>query len=93
MAMTRRTVLLSGVSSIIGGTALLRSGRAAAQTAAPGADDTAPVPSVPIAAGYLPVITPNGTTLPWRVVNGVKVFHLIAEPVHHVVAPGLEIEA
>ena len=38
---------------------------------------------------YNPVITPNGTTLPWRVVDGVKVYHLIAEPVRHEIAPGM----
>jgi len=31
--------------------------------------------------GRTPVITPNGTSLPHRMENGVKVFHLIAEPV------------
>ncbi len=41
-------------------------------------------------ADYTPVIVPNGTTLPWRVVNGVKVFHLIAQEVKHVFAAGLE---
>jgi manganese oxidase len=38
---------------------------------------------------YTPVITPNGWTLPYKVVDGVKVFHLIAEPVRHEFAPGL----
>ena len=38
---------------------------------------------------YTPVITPNGSTLPWKVVNGVKVYHLIAEPVRNEFAPGL----
>ena len=38
---------------------------------------------------YNPVITPNGSTLPWKVVDGVKVYHLIAEPVRHEIAPGL----
>lgn len=42
--------------------------------------------------GYSPVITPNGLTLPWKVVNGVKVFHLVAEPVTHEFAPGLVAE-
>src|SRR6058998_689362 len=42
--------------------------------------------------GYKPVITPNGLTLPWKVVNGVKVYHLIAEPVTHEFAPGLVAE-
>jgi manganese oxidase len=38
---------------------------------------------------YTPVITPNGSTLPYKVVGGVKVFHLIAEEVDHQFAPGL----
>jgi manganese oxidase len=38
---------------------------------------------------YTPVITPNGTSLPHRVVDGVKIFHLIAEEVDHEFAPGL----
>src|SRR6201984_2082659 len=38
---------------------------------------------------YAPVITPNGSTLPFKVVGGVKVFHLIAEEVDHEFAPGL----
>ena len=41
---------------------------------------------------YKPVITPNGATLPWRMVDGVKVFHLVAEPVTHEFAPGLVAE-
>jgi manganese oxidase len=35
------------------------------------------------------VITPNGSTLPLRVVDGVKVGHLVAEAVDHEFAPGL----
>ena len=38
---------------------------------------------------YTPVITPNGSTLPFRVVDGVKVFHLTAAPIQHEFAPGL----
>ena len=38
---------------------------------------------------YKPVITPNGTSLPWKIVDGVKVYHLIAEPVRHEFARGL----
>jgi FtsP/CotA-like multicopper oxidase with cupredoxin domain len=38
---------------------------------------------------YTPVITPNGTTLPYKVIDGVKVFHLTAEEVDHEFAPGL----
>ena len=38
------------------------------------------------------VVTPNGHTLPLREVGGVKVGHLIAEPVEHEFAPGLTAE-
>jgi manganese oxidase len=39
---------------------------------------------------YTPVVTPNSFSLPWKIVDGVKVFHLIAEPVEHEFAPGLK---
>jgi manganese oxidase len=35
------------------------------------------------------VVTPNGANLPWKMVEGIKVYHLIAEPVRHEFAPGL----
>lgn len=38
---------------------------------------------------YTPVITPNNVSLPWKIVDGVKVYHLIAEEVDHEFAPGL----
>src|SRR6202790_36635 len=38
---------------------------------------------------YTPVITPNGSTLPYKLVGDVKVFHLIGEKVDHEFAPGL----
>lgn len=39
---------------------------------------------------YKPVVVPNGVKLPWKIVDGVKVFHLIAEPVDHEFTPGLK---
>lgn len=39
---------------------------------------------------YNPVVTLNGWTLPWRMNNGVKEFHLIAEPVVREMAPGMK---
>jgi FtsP/CotA-like multicopper oxidase with cupredoxin domain len=39
---------------------------------------------------YDPVITPNGATLPFKIVGGVKVMHLIAEEFEHEFAPGLK---
>lgn len=39
---------------------------------------------------YTPVVVPNGSKLPWRMVDGVKVFHLIVEEFEHEFAPGLK---
>ena len=38
---------------------------------------------------YTPVVTPGGANLPFKVVDGIKVFHLVAEEVEHEFAPGL----
>ncbi|MFZ6672678.1 multicopper oxidase family protein [Undibacterium sp. Xuan67W] len=37
---------------------------------------------------YNPVLTLNGWTLPWRMNQGIKEFHLVAEPVIREMAPG-----
>lgn len=37
---------------------------------------------------YNPVVTLNGWSLPWRMNDGVKEFHLVAEPVVRELAPG-----
>ena len=42
--------------------------------------------------GRVPVVTPNGRTLPLRTVGGVRVGHLVAMPLRHRFAPGLEAE-
>ena len=42
---------------------------------------------------YTPVVTPNGTTLPWKMVDGVKEFRLIVEEITHEIAPGMVIKA
>jgi manganese oxidase len=39
---------------------------------------------------YNPVVTLNGWTLPWRMNNGVKEFHLVAEPVVREMSPGFK---
>ncbi|MDE0040880.1 MAG: copper oxidase [Candidatus Poribacteria bacterium] len=39
---------------------------------------------------YTPVITPSGTSLAWKIVDNVKVYHLIAEEVSNEFAPGLK---
>ena len=39
---------------------------------------------------YNPMVTLNGWSLPWRMNNGVKEFHLVAEPVVREFAPGMK---
>jgi FtsP/CotA-like multicopper oxidase with cupredoxin domain len=39
--------------------------------------------------GHAPVVTPDGRTLEYRLVDGVKEFHLVAEEIDHEFAPGL----
>jgi len=100
---TRRTVLGSGLAA--GAALIARARLAAAQPGGMGGmggmggTDAAPAP-MPLTHGravageaYTPVVVPNGATLPFEKKGGVKVFHLIAEPVTHTIAPGLEIEA
>lgn len=47
-----------------------------------------PAPAVPRDPRYTPVRTLNGWTLPWRMKDGVKEFHLVAEEIVHEFAPG-----
>lgn len=53
--------------------------------------DERPMPPGEPGKDYSPVVTPNGSTLPWKVLDGVKVYHLIAQEVlNHEFAPGLK---
>ncbi|WP_437734818.1 multicopper oxidase family protein [Sorangium sp. So ce1335] len=75
------------VGGLAAGAALISRGVAHAQER-PGA-----VPRRTAAPGAQPaVVTPNGSTLPLRVVDGVKVGHLVAGPLEHEFAPGLKCE-
>lgn len=50
-------------------------------------------PKPPTGERYTPVIVPNGHTLPFDKRGGVKVFHLVAGPIKHQFAPGLDVDA
>ena len=52
--------------------------------------DTMPPLVPPNGRPYNAVVTINGWTLPWRMNNGVKEFHLVAEPVVREMAPGMK---
>jgi hypothetical protein len=64
-----------------------RTGPAAANDSGHG-DQKAWPPGLPD-KDYMPVIIPNGAKVPWKIVDGVKVFHMVAEEVDHEFAPGL----
>jgi len=76
MSITRRTMLF--------GTALAAVARKARGAAT---SSSSPARNLP----YTPVVTPNGSSLPWKLVGGVKEFHLVAEPVKREFAPGMVI--
>jgi FtsP/CotA-like multicopper oxidase with cupredoxin domain len=93
----RRKLLQSGAAL---SAALLARARLATSQPHHGHHQPAPIPTGKLTKGravagenYTPVVAPNGWTLPFEKKDGVKVFHLIAQPVKHVIAPGLEIEA
>ncbi|KHK50950.1 copper oxidase [Ralstonia sp. A12] len=52
--------------------------------------DTMPPLTPDTGRPYNPVVTLNGWTCPWRMKNGVKEFHLVAEPVVREMAPGFK---
>lgn len=79
--MDRRDFL--GLTGIAAGASLL--GQLNDAAAAP------PAPAVASAA-YVPVVTPNGKSLAWKVVDGVKVGHLVVSAFDHEFAPGLRAE-
>jgi FtsP/CotA-like multicopper oxidase with cupredoxin domain len=85
--MIGRRKALSGAAALGAGLGLLRGRRAAAEEVA----TPAPPVSQP-ARMYTPVLTPNGSTLPWTWNQGVKEFHLVAEPVKREFAPGMTVD-
>jgi FtsP/CotA-like multicopper oxidase with cupredoxin domain len=81
--MNRREVIVSS-AALIGGALALKNTLARA-------DDAAPPAPAPGSGPYTPVVTPNGSTLPFRLDNGVKEFHLVAEPLKREFAPGMTV--
>ena len=79
---TRRG-FIGATGALAGGAGLLQS--LYAQTATP-ETDAAPADK---GKDYTPVVTPNGSSLPWKIVDGVKIYHLTAGEVRHEFAPGL----
>lgn len=73
------------------GAAALASSSAFLSRLTRGAEAVAAVSPSAANPGYTPVVTPNGSTLPWKMVDGVKEYHLVAEPVKREFAPGMTV--
>src|SRR5438309_3666203 len=92
--MSRRHMLRL-IAATVGGVTAWAGGARATTADAPGHSRLsagmhhAQIPPAEPGKNYTPVITPNGRALPYKIVDGLKVFHLIAELVKHEFAPGL----
>ena len=73
-------------SAAVSTVALARIPEAVVQTS----PDTMPPLAPSTGRPYNPVVTLNGWSLPWRMNQGVKEFHLVAEPVVREMAPGFK---
>jgi manganese oxidase len=88
-SITRRQMLVQTAAALAGGASLLNGLEVKANPAAAASGlRQSELPARRIGERPL-VTTPNGVSLPWRLVDGVKVYHLIAEPVRHEFTPGL----
>ncbi len=86
----RRSFFKAG-AALVGAATVSRVGAASLPEAA--MQSTAamqPPPLPPNGRPYSPVITLNGWSLPWRMKDNVKEFHLVAEPVVREIAPGMK---
>ncbi|MEJ8855904.1 copper oxidase [Variovorax robiniae] len=92
--MNNRRNFLSGAGAITGAIAAATVSKVAMAALPEPMLQTKPDTMAPLmpATGrpYNPVVTLNGWTLPWRMNNGVKEFHLVAEPVVREMAPGFK---
>ena len=89
--LSRRNMILSAAALAAGASTLTGAeDRPALRQSATVPTDGTPLPPGEPGVHYTPVTVPNGATLPYRLVDGVKVFHLIAEEIEdHEFAPGL----
>ncbi|MEJ8852405.1 copper oxidase [Variovorax rhizosphaerae] len=92
--MTNRRNFLSGAGAITGAIAAATVSKVAMAALPEPMLQTRPDTMAPLMPAngrpYNPVVTLNGWTLPWRMNNGVKEFHLVAEPVVREMAPGFK---
>ncbi len=93
--MTNRRSFLTGAGAgitALGASLVSRAGAASLPEAPTHTSSATAAPLAPTGGRpYNPVVTLNGWTLPWRMKDGVKEFHLVAEPVVREFAPGMQV--
>jgi manganese oxidase len=82
--MTRRKMILTGSIALAGGALLQHTRKSNAAEPAWGRDP------LPPREDYPKIVTPDGWSLDYRIINGVKVYHLISEEVRHEFTAGLQ---
>jgi len=88
--MTRRQFLAGSGAAVLGAALVTRAQAASLPEAPIRTQAMTQQPLVPPdGRPYQPVVTLNGWSLPWRVKDGWKEFHLVAEPVKREIAPGM----
>src|SRR5476651_2420429 len=87
--MTTRRSFLSGAALVGAGMVSKAAIASLPEAATQSSAATMPPLMPPNGRPYNPVVTLNGWTLPWRMKDNVKEFHLVAEPVVREIAPGM----
>ena len=88
--LTRRQILISAIASLAGGTLLKKADATSAKNQTH--THTNPSSKHQSRTHYTPVVTPNGLRLTYKMKNGVKEFHLIAEPVEREFGPDMKVK-
>ncbi|WP_341677259.1 copper oxidase [Niveibacterium sp. SC-1] len=90
MTPSRRNFLSNGAVAFVAAGGVSRASAALLPEAASQSSPVTQAPRAPSSGRpYNPVVTLNGWTLPFRMKDGVKEFHLVAEPVVRELAPGM----
>src|SRR5580765_4383776 len=87
----RRTFFTAAGATFLGAAAVSRVGAASPPEAVVQTSVAMQLPPPPPnGRPYQPIVTLNGWSLPWRMKDNVKEFHLVAEPVVREIAPGMK---
>ena len=87
----RRTFFKAAGATLLGAAAVSRVGAASLPEAVVQTTATMQLPPPPPnGRPFHPIVTLNGWSLPWRMKDGAKEFHLVAEPVVREISPGMK---